>query len=36
MNILKFEWDEEKNGSVRIFGAGYFRQGKKDYEKGTK
>lgn len=25
-----------QNGTIRIFGAGYWRQGKKDYEKSTK
>ena len=25
-----------RNGNVRIFGAGYWRQGKKDYENKTK
>ena len=25
-----------RNGCIRIFGAGYWRQGKKDYEKSSK
>jgi hypothetical protein len=35
MAEARFEWDPEKNreNMIRIFGAGYWRKGKKIYEK---
>ncbi|MDH5717583.1 MAG: hypothetical protein OEZ22_08075 [Spirochaetia bacterium] len=35
MDIYEFEWDERKN-KIRIFGAGYWREGKEIYEKNNK
>ncbi len=33
MESIKFEWDSSKNEINIIYGAGYWRKGKKIYEK---
>ena len=36
MQTARFDWDEKKDVVIRIFGAGFWRKGKRLYEEKNK